>query len=59
MFDVHNVARLPCQSPVAPEPQIDDAITSGRTFPFVHASFQSNDDPALRLVVYTPSGKAA
>ena len=29
----------------------------GRTFPFVHASFQSHDDPALRLVIYTPSGK--
>ena len=27
-----------------------------RTFPFVHASFQSNDDPALRLVIYTPCG---
>jgi hypothetical protein len=24
------------------------------SFPFVHASFQSNDDPALRLVIYTP-----
>jgi transcriptional regulator with XRE-family HTH domain len=29
-----------------------------RTFPFVHASFQSNDDPALRLVIYTPCGDA-
>ena len=29
---------------------------AGRTFPFVHASFQSNDDPALRLVIYTASG---
>jgi len=26
-------------------------------FPFVHASFQSNDDPALRLVIYTPCGE--
>ncbi len=31
---------------------------AGRTFPFVHASFQSNDDPALRLVIYTPCGEA-
>jgi transcriptional regulator with XRE-family HTH domain len=29
-----------------------------RAFPFVHASFQSNDDPALRLVIYTPCGDA-
>lgn len=29
---------------------------AGRSFPFVHASFQSNDDPALRLVIYTPCG---
>jgi transcriptional regulator with XRE-family HTH domain len=27
---------------------------AGRSFPFMHASFQSNDDPALRLVIYTP-----
>lgn len=30
-----------------------------RAFPFVHASFQSNDDPALRLVIYTPCGEVA
>jgi transcriptional regulator with XRE-family HTH domain len=30
---------------------------AGRSFPFVHASFQSNDDPALRLVIYTPCGE--
>jgi hypothetical protein len=24
----------------------------------VHASFQSNDDPALRLVIYAPCGDA-
>jgi hypothetical protein len=29
-----------------------------RTFPFVYASFQSNDDHALRLVIYTPCGQA-
>jgi transcriptional regulator with XRE-family HTH domain len=29
----------------------------GRAFPFAHASFQSNDDPALRLVIYTPLGE--
>jgi transcriptional regulator with XRE-family HTH domain len=29
-----------------------------QVFPFVHASFQSNDDPALRMVIYTPSGEA-
>jgi hypothetical protein len=29
-----------------------------QVFPFVHASFQSNDDPALRPVIYTPSGDA-
>jgi transcriptional regulator with XRE-family HTH domain len=27
---------------------------AGRAFPFMHASFQSNDDPGLRLVIYTP-----
>jgi len=27
---------------------------ANRAFPFVHASFQSNDDPALRLVIYAP-----
>ena len=30
---------------------------AGRTFPFIHASFQSTDDPALRLVIYTPQNK--
>ena len=30
---------------------------AGRAFPFIHASFQSNDDPALRLVIYTPHKK--
>lgn len=29
-----------------------------RAFPFLHASFQSNDAPALRLVIYTPCGDA-
>jgi transcriptional regulator with XRE-family HTH domain len=28
-----------------------------RAFPFVHASFQSSDNPALRLVIYTPCGE--
>ena len=27
---------------------------ANRAFPFVYASFQSNDDPALRLVIYAP-----
>jgi transcriptional regulator with XRE-family HTH domain len=31
---------------------------AGRALPFVHASFQSNDDPALRLVIYTPIGES-
>lgn len=29
------------------------------TSDFTHASFQSNDDPNLRLVVYTPTGPAS
>jgi transcriptional regulator with XRE-family HTH domain len=28
-----------------------------RAFPFLHASFQSNDDPALRLVIFAPCKK--
>jgi MmyB-like transcription regulator ligand binding domain len=31
---------------------------AGRAFPCVHASLQSNDDPALHLVIYTPVGKS-
>lgn len=30
---------------------------AGRAFPFAHASFQSNDNPALRLVIYTRCGE--